>query len=237
MQVAECYIHVKYSRDLTPTEFNSLSERLFVAATELAETIERAQRLDFTFEEGTLWQRILLWGSLTLNALDFLSHYHDLRESVADLVHQGEQFSDYAIKEFHQITNTKPKDNIYKRISSRDMNRLRRIITNFDRASERIISSSELPHVRNEVIHDLAGLARANPDDPEIAKIFELLPKDQIPDLPSSPPEAISIDDSESDNKAPSPEEPEPDAEPEPKPRQRGRRFHKQMALPKRGFR
>jgi hypothetical protein len=45
--------------------------------------VKRGQDIDFTLEEGTLLQRSLVWGSLTLGALDFASHYHDLRESVA----------------------------------------------------------------------------------------------------------------------------------------------------------
>ena len=230
MQVADCYIRVKYRR-LSEEEFNGLSERLFNMATGLAEGFERGQELDFTFGEGTIWMRLLLLGNLMVTGLDFASHYHDLRESVKDMVHDGEQVSDYAIHKFHEITNTKRKDDIYKRTSSRDMNRLRRIITRFDQASGGNIPRSELPHIRREIIHDLAGLARANPDDPEIAKIFHLLPRDRIPGIPTSPHEAIAIDDTEFEHK-PKPHDDEPQAEPTPsRPR---RRFHQQMIISRR---
>jgi hypothetical protein len=229
MQVADCYIHVQYQR-LHREEFDELSERLLREATALSEIVKRGTNLDFTFEEGTLFQRILLIGTLTMSTLDFASHYHDLRESVADMVHDGETFSNYAIKKFHEITGTSPKQDIYKRTSSRDMNRLRRIIHSFDQAAGGNIPRFELSRIRRQVIHDLAGLARANPNDPEIAKIFKSLPKDHIPDLPTSPSEAIAIDETEFERKTPSLERPEVEG-PSRRPR---RRFHKRISLQKR---
>ena len=228
MQVANSYIHIKYRR-LYPSEFESLSESLLSIATELAQNVKRGRELDFTFEEGTLLQRIVLIGGLALGTLDVLSRYHDLRESIIDMVQDGETFGNSVIKEFHQLTNTTPSRDIYKRTSSRDMNRLQRIISSFDRVASSNIGPSELAQVRSQVIHDLAGLARGNPEDPEIAKIFRLLPKGQIPALPDSPTEAISMDETEFEPKGP------PFAEPEvePPPRRPRRRFHKRLALPK----
>jgi hypothetical protein len=229
MQVADCYIHVEY-RHLRANEFNALSERLLGVATELAGGVRRGRDLDFTFEEGTLLQRIALWGSLTMSSLDFLSHYHDLKKSVIEMVHDGEEFSNAAIKKFHELTNTTPNNDIYRRIASRDMHRLRRIINSFDQAAAGDIPSFELPHVRSQVIHDLAGLARAHPDDPEVAKIFHLLPRDHIPNIPRSPRKAIEIDDAEFEDRRP------PFAgvgEPPPVRRPR-RRFYRRVSLPNR---
>jgi hypothetical protein len=47
------------------------------------------------------------------------------------------------------------------------------------------------------MIHDLAGLARENPDDLEIATIMAHLPKGPIPDLPTTSRDAIRLDDLE----------------------------------------
>jgi hypothetical protein len=153
---------------------------------------------------------------------------------VIDMVHDGEEFSNYAIKNFHELTDTKPNDEIYRRTSSRDMNRLRRIIDRFDQAIDGNVPSSDLSHVRRQIIHDLAGLARANPDEPEIANIFHVLPRDRIPNLPSSPLEAIAINETEFEtefeHKIPSPKEPEP----KPSPRRPRNRFYKEIVLPKR---
>jgi hypothetical protein len=228
MQVADCYIHVKYRR-LRLGEFESLSEQLYGVATDLARNVRRARDLDFTFEEGSLIQRILLAGTFLAASLDAVSHYHDLRESIIEIVHDGETFSDYAIKRFHELTNTTPNQDIYKRTSSRDMNRLHRIVSNFDQAASGNISPTGLLHARSEVIHDLAGLARANPDDPEIEKLLQLLPRDRIPELPSSPAEAIAIDEEEFE-----PRMPVPEPEVEPPPRQARRRFHKHSVLSRR---
>jgi hypothetical protein len=228
MQIADCYIHVQYRR-LRPGEFESLSEQLYEVATDLARNVRRARDLDFTFEEGSLIQRILLAGTLVATSLDAVSHYHDLRESIIDIVHDGQTFSEYAIKKFHELTKTTPSQDIYKRTSSRDMNRLHRIVFNFDQAASGNLSPTGLLHARSEVIHDLAGLTRANPDDPEIEKFLNLLPRDRIPDLPSSPAEAIAIDEEEFERRMPVPE---PDAEPPP--RRARRRFHKHSVLPRR---
>jgi hypothetical protein len=229
MQVADCYIHVEY-RNLTRDEFSYFSEHLFRIATNLASNVKRGQELDFTFEEGTLIQRILLAGTLMMSTLDFVSHYHDLRQSVIDMVHDGETFSQKAIEEFHHFTKTTPHNDIYTRTSSRDMNRLSRIVEGFDRAVDGDIPRSELPHIRAQVVHDLAGLARANPNDPQIANIIHALPKGHVPGLPRSPADAIAIDDAEFEHKRPDFEEPEY----VPVPRRSRRRFHKQIPLLKR---
>jgi len=42
MQVADCYIHVKYRR-LHPGEFESLSEYLLTVATELSQNVKRGR--------------------------------------------------------------------------------------------------------------------------------------------------------------------------------------------------
>ena len=196
MYVADCYIHVKY-RPLEPNEFERYSDALLEVAKELAIFVKRGQELDYTFEEGTLLQRIALIGGLVLGGLEVASHYHDLRESIIDALHDQHKLSTLAIDEFHKLTKTTPADHIYKRMTSIDLNRLRRIIHRFDELASGNISPSELPRIRSEVIHDLAGLARANPDDPEIAKLMKLLPKHQIPNLPLSPEGAIRIDERE----------------------------------------
>jgi hypothetical protein len=110
--------------------------------------VKRGQDIDFTLEEGTLLQRSLVWGSLTLGALDFASHYHDLRESVADAIHDEKTFSDWAIAEFHKITHSEHAREIYRRTSSRDLNRLQRIASNFDRVSGSRVSPDEIRHSR-----------------------------------------------------------------------------------------
>lgn len=226
MQVADCYIHIKYRR-LRPGEFEILSEQLYGVATSLAQTVRRGHDLYYTFEEGTLFQRIVMVGGLLLGTAEVLSHYHDLRESVIEMVHDGETFSEYAIKKFHELTNTSSSQDIYKRTSSRDMNRLRRIVSNFDQAASGNITPTGLSHARSEVIHDLAGLARANPDDPEIEKILHLLPRDRIPEIPSSPAEAIAIDEEEFEPRASFPDEPELQAPP----RRARRRFYKHSVV------
>jgi hypothetical protein len=226
MQVADCYIHVRYHQ-LAPREFNRLSDRLYHVATNLSGVVKRAHDLDFTFEEGSLIQRILLAGTLLASSLDAVSHYHDLRESVVEMMHDGEQFSEWAIARFHQETKTTPNQEVYKRTTSRDMNRLRRIVSNFDQAASGNMSHSGVLHARSEIVHDLAGLARANADDPEIQRILHVLPRDRIPDLPSDPLEAIAIDEREQKHRPSFHEEPE--LPPRHRPR---RRFHKHAVLP-----
>lgn len=194
MQVADCYIHVRYQR-LSRDEFDELSKRLLDEARNLAAIVRRGRDMDYTFEEGTLFQRIVLVGSLGLSTLTLMSQYHNLRLSVQEMVQDGEAFSNYAIGRFHKLTDTAADQEIYKRTTSRDMNRLRRIVSNFDAISEGHVPQRELSTVRRGVIHDLAGLARANPDDPEVAEIMDHLPTDQIPNLPVTPDEAIWLDD------------------------------------------
>jgi len=225
MQVADCYIHVRYRR-LEPREFERLSEKLYEVATNLARTVKRAHDLDFTFEEGSLIQRILLAGTFLFTSLDAVSHYHDLRESIIEMVHDGETFGDYAIKRFHELTNTTPNQEVYRRTTSRDMNRLHRIVSNFDQAASGNMSRTGLLHARSEVIHDLAGLARANPDDPEIDTILHLLPRDRIPDLPRTPLDAIAIDEQDIEHRPALHDEPEVVARRRPR-----RRFHKHSVL------
>jgi hypothetical protein len=228
MQVADCYIHVPYRR-LRPGEFDILSDELYQVATDLARTVKRAHDLDFTFEEGSLIQRILLVGTFLLTSLDTASHYHDLRESVIDAVHDEKALSHIAIEKFHQITHTRPGQEIYKRTTSRDINRLHRIVSGFDKVAAGGISHKELVHIRADVIHDLAGLARANQNDPEIDKIFHFLPQNRIPDLPKSPTAAIALDEFELEHRT----KPHEDVE-EPPRRLRHRQFHKHIVLPKR---
>jgi hypothetical protein len=228
MQVADCYIHVRYRR-LEPGEFETLSEQLSEVATEVARTVKRAQELDFTFEEGSLIQRILLVGTFLFSALDAASHYHDLRESVNDAVHDEKTLSDIAIRKFHQITHTKPSQEIYKRTSSRDINRLHRIVSSFDKIAVGNVSRKEASEIRRHVIHDLAGLARENSNDPEIEKILHMLPNDRIPGLPKTIAAAIALDETEPAHRAKAHEDVE-----HPHRQTHRRRFHKQVALPRR---
>ena len=81
--------------------------------------------------------------------------------------------------------------------TSRDVNRLRRIIADFDEVATGHVPPSELTLVGQRMIDDLAGLARENPDDLEIATIMAHLPKGPIPDLPTTPRDAIRLDDME----------------------------------------
>jgi hypothetical protein len=73
----------------------------------------------------------------------------------------------------------------------------------------------------------LAGLARANPDDPEIAKFMHLLPKKRIPNLPSTPMEAIKINQAE-DRKRPVKERSETEQSVAPR---RRRRYHASVPI------
>jgi hypothetical protein len=95
------------------------------------------------------------------------------------------------------ITDTTSADDIYKRTMPLDINRLNRIVSNFDRIIAGHVTPPQQALIRREVIRDLAGLARANPDDPEIAAIIHVLPKGPIPDLPDSPRETIRMDEAE----------------------------------------
>lgn len=200
MYVADCYIHVKY-RALRPNEFEWYSEIFLEVATTLVTVVKLGKELDYTFEEGTLLQRTAVIGGLALGGLDIASRYHDLRESIIDAIRDQHTLSTLAIDKFHELTKTTPADDIYKRVTSRDMNRLNRIITIFDQIEAGNVPHSELPRIRKELIHDLAGLARANPNDPEIAKLMRLLPEQPIPDLPRSPTEAILAEEHEWERK------------------------------------
>jgi hypothetical protein len=228
VQVADCYVHVKY-RELYPQEFDRFSRRLLEKAGELAQDVRRGMDLDFTFEEGSIYTRAVVIGQL----LFAVSTYHELRLSVNDLFHEGETFSNYMMTEFHQLTNTAADDNIYTRTTSRDMNRVSRIVHSFDEAAKRQVPPSELAHVRSQVIHDLAGLARANPDSSDVTNILCILRKGPIPDLPKSPAEAIANDEIEYRyDKFPYEEHEEPDRAAtgvlSDRPR---RRFHKRLAI------
>jgi hypothetical protein len=196
MQVADCYIRVRYPR-LGETEFEELRERLVGAATELAHSVKRSKALDFTLEEGTLRQRLLLIGGIALGAYNIVATYHDFRESAIEIIHDAESFSAAVIDRFHKLTGTTQTDELYRRTTSRDVNRLRRIVAAVDQVSTSHVAGTELSSIRQQVIHDLAGLARENPDDLEIAAIIAHLPKDPIPDLPTTPIEAIAFDDKE----------------------------------------
>jgi hypothetical protein len=189
MQVADCYIHVNY-RSLDGPEFEQLSKRLFDEANRLARVVKRAQQVDFTFEQGTIIQRIVVIGVV----LHIVSQYHDLRESVKEMVRDSETFSTQVIKTFHHVTNTTTANDIYRRTASKDLNRLRRIISNVDQIAYGHVPVSELSPLREQIIRDLAGLARANPDDTEIERLFHLLPKDRIPDFPKTPRDAVLMD-------------------------------------------
>src|SRR5271167_1580121 len=50
VQVADCYVHVRYQR-LREQDFQDLRERLLGVAIELAPSVKRGQDLDFRFEE------------------------------------------------------------------------------------------------------------------------------------------------------------------------------------------
>jgi hypothetical protein len=229
VQIADCYIHIHY-RSLRRDEFDKFSEELQRVAVNLAtNVVKRGQEVEFTFEEGTLLQRILVWGSLALGAIDFASHYHDLRESIADATHDEKTFSDWAIGEFHKITHSVAANEIYRRTSSRDLNRLRRIVSNFDKVSNSRLSSHHLRRIRDDVVHDLAGLARANPHDPEVDQVLRALPSHEIPDLPKSVDEAIDMDRHLSRHRKPMhDDEVEKD-----RPHHHHRRVHANIILPK----
>jgi hypothetical protein len=126
----------------------------------------------------------------------------------------------------NELTGTTPNQEVYRRTTSRDMNRLHRIVHSFDQAANHNLSRTGLLQARSEVIHDLAGLARANPDDPEIDTILHLLPRDRIPDLPDTPLDAVAIDEREHEHRPPLHDEPEPVARHRPR-----RRFHKHSVL------
>jgi hypothetical protein len=232
MHVADCYIHVRYG-ELAPREFDALSEVLLRYATRLAaRSVPRGRELEFTLEEGSLFHRIVVIGGLLLGTGDVLSKYHDLKESVIEMVHDGEEFSDKAIKEFRQLTGAKPDHDIYKRTTSRDMNRLTRIVSSFDVASTKRLNPDELDNLRTQVIHDLAGLVRANPEDPDIEAIFHAIPRNSIPSLPRSPADAVEADAFNLQYKGHHFKEPEEEAPP--RPGRPHRRFHERVALPPR---
>jgi hypothetical protein len=110
------------------------------------------------------------------------------------MVHDGEEFSDKAIKEFRKLTGAQTDQDVYKRTTSRDMNRLSRIVWSFDVASTKRLNPHELGNIRAQLVHDLAGLVRANPDDPDVEAIFHAIPRHSIPGLPRSPADAVEAD-------------------------------------------
>ena len=231
MQVADCYIHVPYRR-LSRQEFEQLSERLLGVAVELARSVKRGRDMDYIFEEGTLFQRIVVIGGIGLAIYSGVAQYHNFRTSVIDMLHDAKSFSDYSVEKFHDLTHTTPADNIYKRTTSRDLNRLHRIVSSFDDMSQGHVPPSELAAIRRRLIHDLAGLARANPGDPEIAEVMRHLPKGPIPDLPDTPIEAIRMDEGELERGTSEGGEPRspPRAIEEPR-RAPRRRFHQRLAI------
>ena len=163
--------------------------------------------------------------------------YHGLLKSIKDIIHDGETFSNFLINRFHRITHTTPADHIYKRTTSRDMNRMRRIIVSFDEAAKGPLPRSELVRARSQIIHDLAELARANPDSPDIAAILHALPTELIPKLPKSAAEAIAMDEIEhqhaeftSETIQQFEQQPEP-VEGEARPSRPRRRFHRRVTI------
>ena len=195
MQVTDCYIHVNYPH-VRSQGFEELSERLLGVALELARNVKRGHDVDYTFEEGTLLQRIVVIGWLGLG-ISSVAQYHNFRSSVIDMVNDAAIFSGFGIDRFHELTQTTAANDIYKRTTSRDLNRLRRIVAAVDQIGEGGMPRSQLSSIRSRIIHDLAGLAHANPDDAEIGKLIHLLPRRQIPDLPDTPIEAILFDENE----------------------------------------
>jgi hypothetical protein len=231
MQVSECYIRVRYP-PLSKLEFDGLSERLFRVAIDIAQVVGHGREIDFTLEEGTLWQRILVNGALLLGIYSGVAQYHEFRESVIQMVRDGHAFSSYERNRLHELTDTKPTDAVYKRTVSRDVNRLRRIISAFDHVTEGRAPVTKLPSIRRQVIHDLAALARANPNDPEIADFIRSLTKDPIPDLPDAPRAAIYMDDQERRRGLSYPADFRLEGQVvHPRPTRRRRRFHKQANI------
>jgi len=101
MKVADCYIHVEYPR-VSRYDFEEMSERLLTVAAELARNVKRGSDIDFTFEEGTLLQRIVVIGWLGLG-ISSVAQYHNFRISVIDMVHDAQSFSSLAIDEFRKL--------------------------------------------------------------------------------------------------------------------------------------
>lgn len=193
MEVAECYIRVRYPR-LSRDAFDELSEHLLGVATDLSRAVERGREMDYLLEEGTLWQRVKIAGGILLGVYTAAAQYHDFRKSLPCIIQDGQMFSSHMIDEFHKIRGTEPTDTLYKRTVSRDMNRLRRIVLEFDKASDGRLPPAEITEIRNRIIHDLARLVRANPNDPEIAALIDSLPGGPIRDLPHTPRNAIKMD-------------------------------------------
>lgn len=162
MQVADSYIRVSYRR-LNRQEFEELSERLLNAARNLAPEVRRSRNIDYTFEEGSLFQHIVLIGGIGLGTISAVAQYHNFRLSVIEMIEDAQNFGKYSIDQFHKLTNTTPADDIYKRAIPRDLNRLRRIVAGFDEIESGNVSPLRLQSIRDGIIHDLAGLARANP--------------------------------------------------------------------------
>ena len=194
MRIAQLEVYVEF-RPLELAEFDRLSRELLARAVDLArETVPQATELELTLEDGSLFHRIVVYGWLFLvPTIEVTSHYHDLRESVVDIVHDGRDFSQGAMDNFHKVTHAAPAQVIYKRTVSEDVERLHRILDNCERVA-RGVPYSQMAKMRRTIVHDLAELARANPNDPEVQKIIDSLPRAIFPKLPTTPQEAIDLD-------------------------------------------
>lgn len=191
MLVVDTYIHAEHGPVRKDT-FDRMAITLEQSALQIArESFGRGYELEFLIEEGTLWERVRVFGPKLIRILEVVIVLDSAPSAIADLVEKSHRVGESIIEEFRNVTNTAPHQIIYKRTTSRDVNRLARIMRNVDALSSGNLSRADAARIRDRIIVDLAGLARSNPDDEGVQKLMDQLPTRHLPGFPETPPEAI----------------------------------------------
>jgi hypothetical protein len=191
VQYADAYVRVQY-RPISQGELAALGEKLNYSAIAIARDIfGRGYEVDFFIEEGSVRERIRVYGKLLLWLMGSVVAMDQFPEAVEDLVQKAHTYGEATIAKFEQVTGTHPDQVISRRTQSRDVNRLNRIARNLNLLEHRYGSSAERERLRDDIITDIAGLYLSDRDDPGVQALLDQLRKHNVPHLPQTPSEVI----------------------------------------------
>jgi hypothetical protein len=200
MKLLDTYVRVE-SPEINEQRFRRLAtilqERLIPICRNFSETVGISGESEFVYylEQGSIINRNNIVSALLATYVT-LGGYHDFRESVIQLYEDVRSASSAIVNEFKNVVGSKESDIRYKRTESRDVKRLYRLVQNVDLLSSghRFLPETR-PRQAAQIVTDLAGLLRSNPNEPELRGVLDIIPQtDHIPPIPRDPDEVLALD-------------------------------------------
>lgn len=185
LQIGDAYLHVQYTQ-ITDEQFYAMTRKIessIIGATQIfyKENVD----IDILVEDQTFLTKVAIIGGLIFGAYNMVVNYSEFKQEIEQLYEDLVKFGDTVCENIMEIIGAKQSDVIYRRIRSRDMNRLKRISDNIKAMAE--LSNQELRDMKivDRIKWDLIklydkGMARDN-----VQNIINMIPKRSEFELPN----------------------------------------------------